>query len=232
MNTSISSPPTHQIYHDPTSPPPTPRKRLYTASTKKQDDDNVPFFFPCNRSVFGNDAPLLPVNTSEEDLLHNLTRLHSTIRLQLKPRPGYGSTAYYKPSLERVDEVVQPSSSTSCFETNQSTTARQECLQDVHLLPPPPLFQGSSRLNSNTVSSEETNPIASSSTDNSSTNTSKKREVTRSKSETIEKSVIQKLPPIQRSGLRSTVDRRNSMVARCAWSFSIVCVFKKIVHIR
>ena len=202
MLTCIESPTRSQVYYSPTSPPPTPRKRaglIYSV-------EEVPLFFPCSRSVLQCDGSSIPRKVDETDFLYQ----SSTIALRLKPRPKFGTTIQCMSSLKAVKEVPP-----------QDRSEGRRSLQEMTDVLPPPPFASTSTQHTSTSSSAST--IASIATNR---NRAKSDSIQHdrldaacangSKTESSTKSNVQKLPSLPRMGMRNTVERRNSMVARSA----------------
>jgi hypothetical protein len=186
MTVSIESPPHSQIYNTDPHSPP-PTPRKHRLLEVKED---IPLFFPCSQSVLGESVTIGPVMDDESQLFHVLS---TTIRL--KPKPLYGT----KISRDSDGMNVTRMSSLSLQATPKS-------LQEMaHLLPPPPLVSNSATVVKQTELAPSTSSMMSS-----------HRFQKKASSSPSESSKSGKLEPIQRAGMRRNVDRRNSMVARCA----------------
>lgn len=199
MFTSIESPPHSKIYYSLTSPPPTPRKRACLIRT--HDEEEVPLFFPSSQSVLQcDDLSSIPRGADEADCLHQF----STITLRLKPKPRFGTTIPYAPRLESVDEVA----------SQDRSEAPRSLRVMADLLPPPPFASTCASSSSSTTEAiAKNNSQVPKPTHHLKLNSSP---ANRSKSETDTKKNVQKLTSIPRMGIRKTVERRNSMVARSA----------------
>jgi hypothetical protein len=123
MSVCFQSPPSKYIYSNDNyslSPPPTPgRKRICLSSA-----DDIPFFFPLNKSIFGDEQ-----QTSLEaqgDQVLSLLSNPSLPRVQLKPRPRFGTEM----NKSKVDKSKMPAAPFSCTRNLQEI---------IHCIPPPPL---------------------------------------------------------------------------------------------
>ena len=208
MSICIESPPRAVVfsYNDNLSPPPTPGRKRVCLSKDSQDE--VPLFFPTSKSIFG------PEDNASNDKAYDLFNLLSNAppppRLQLRPKARFG-TEMDKPRklCSRLTEIPPVPFS---FQVQVTATPRRKCdeptrqmIKDLaHLLPPPPLAAPTSQ-SSPTFAARK---MSTSVSDTVSSQTPQPR----SKG-------VQKLPSIQRKGMDSRarkIDRRNSMVARCA----------------
>eukprot|EP00956_Cyclotella_meneghiniana_P026783 scaffold58694_cov72-Cyclotella_meneghiniana.AAC.10 len=185
---SIESPPPSKIFHDASSPPPTPRKRI-----KVHNKEEVPFFFPISQSVFVSNEISSEVNDGAVDTMTSQFMSNLSTSMRLKPRPRFGTGIKFKPSLSTLNEVPDMSLYVKQQEQNR--------LEDmVDLIPPPPL-----------TNSAPCNSLKSSKQGSYS---SPKKTGARRKTEID--SIGQKLQPIQRMGMVKTMPRRNSAVAKSA----------------
>jgi hypothetical protein len=207
MNICIS-PVSNDIYGGvPASPPPTPRKRSFVHST-----EDVPMFFPSSQSVLGlSDSNFMKSNERKVDQA-DLFRLLST-PMKLKPRPKFGTDIKHKPTLDSIDETY----SIPFFNASSPQASRQDPMkslrENAHLLPPPPFSTDDDGTHS--PSTKHDSLTGENAPHTKLSNACKAAPVSRSISE-INKSTAQKLPATQRSGMSRPVNRRNSMVARCA----------------
>ena len=127
MSVSIESPPPSQIYHEASSPPPTPRKRI-----KVHDNKEVPFFFPISQSVFVSNEISSEVNDGLVDAMTSQFTSNLSTSMSLKPRPRFGTGIKFKPSLSPLNEVPN----ISLYVKRQEPRKLEDM---VHLIPPPPL---------------------------------------------------------------------------------------------
>ena len=142
MTVSIESPPPSQIYHEASSPPPTPRKRI-----KVHNNEEVPFFFPISQSVFVSNEISSEVNDGLVDAMTSQFTSNLSTSMRLKPRPRFGTGIKFKPSLSPLNEVPNISLHVKRQEPKK--------LEDmVHLIPPPPLT--SSKQGSRSLKKTET----------------------------------------------------------------------------
>jgi hypothetical protein len=207
MNTYIS--PLSEIYEVATSPPPTPRKHSFVHS-----HEDVPMFFPSSQSVFGlSESNFMKPNERKADQGDQFRLLSTSMKMKLKPRFRNGTEIKHKQTLDSIDEAY----SIPFFNAPPLQASEKDPMNSLremaYLLPPPPFSGNGDGTHSPSTKydniSGENDPHTKTSTARKST------PVSRSKSE-IEKSTAQKLPAIQRSGMARPVNRRNSMVARCA----------------
>ncbi|KAL3774927.1 hypothetical protein HJC23_010789 [Cyclotella cryptica] len=209
MTIYIESPPTSLVFsrNDRLSPPPTPGRKRVCLSKDRQDE--VPFFFPTNKSIFGPEVNDSNGVEDEGDLLNLLSNAPLPTYFQLRPKSHFG-TERHKPRT--ILSLTELSPVPFSYPGQVTATSRRKCdeptprrnMEDlVHLLPPPPLVAPPSR-SSPTFVAKRMSTIVS---DNASVQAPPRGKST------------QKLPSIQRKGMDSRarkIDRRNSMVARCA----------------
>ncbi|KAL7482371.1 hypothetical protein ACHAW6_008050 [Cyclotella cf. meneghiniana] len=207
MSICIESPPSAFVfsYNDKLSPPPTPGRKRLCLSKDLQED--VPLFFPKSKSIFGPEDNVS--NDKAYDLFNLLSNSPPPPRLHLRPKSRFGTEMDEPRTLHSLTEVPPVPFSfqlqvTATFSRGDEPTTRRKIEDLVHLLPPPPLAGPASRSSPTFASRKMSEGV--------SDTVSAQSPPPRSKGS-------QKLPSIQRKGMDSRarkIDRRNSMVARCA----------------